>query len=172
MLLPFSKMLSWNSVLVFLLEFIILFFFLWATPTACGSSQGRDQAQDTAVTQAAAVTMLDSFIFLKMIFIFSIIADLQCSVNFLLHSEVTQLHIHVYILFSHIVMLHHKWPDIVPSAIQQDPIAYLFQSLLTPNSQSISLPTPPSWQPQVCSPCPWVSFPWEVSLLPYIRFHV
>jgi len=24
-------------------------------------------------------------------------------------------------------MLHHKWPDIVPSAIQQDPIAYPFQ---------------------------------------------
>ena len=35
-------------------------------------------------------------------------ADLQCSVNFLLHSKVTPLHIHVYILFSHIVMLHRK----------------------------------------------------------------
>ena len=44
-----------------------------------------------------------------MIFIFSIIADLQCSVNFLLHSKVTQSHIHVHILFSHIIMLHHKW---------------------------------------------------------------
>ena len=63
-----------------------------------------------------------------MIFIFSIIAHLQCSVNFLLHSKVTQLHIHVYILFSHIIMLHHKWLDIVPSAIQQDLIAYPFQS--------------------------------------------
>ena len=42
-----------------------------------------------------------------MIFIFSIIADLQCSVSFLLHSNVTQSHVHVYILFFHIIMLHH-----------------------------------------------------------------
>ena len=39
-----------------------------------------------------------------MIFIFSIIAGLQCSVNFLMHSKVTQLHIHVNILFSHIII--------------------------------------------------------------------
>ena len=58
-----------------------------------------------------------------MIFIFSIIAVLQFSVNFLLYSMVIQLHIDVYILFSHIVMLHHKWPDIVPSTTQQDLIA-------------------------------------------------
>ena len=32
---------------------------------------------------------------------------------------VTQLHIHVYILFSHIIMLHHKWLDMVPSATEQ-----------------------------------------------------
>ena len=32
----------------------------------------------------------------------------------------TQLHIHEYLLFSHIIMLHHKWLDIVPSATQQD----------------------------------------------------
>ena len=57
---------------------------------------------------------------------FSIIAGLQCSVNFLLYSKVTQLHIHMYILFSRIIMLHHKWVDIVPSATQQDPIAYPF----------------------------------------------
>ena len=42
---------------------------------------------------------LNFFFNLIMIFIFSIIADLQCSVSFLLHSEATQLHIHVYILF-------------------------------------------------------------------------
>jgi len=41
-----------------------------------------------------------------MIFIFSIIASLQCSVNFLLYSKVTQSHIHVYILFSHIIFHH------------------------------------------------------------------
>ena len=62
-----------------------------------------------------------------MIFIFFIIAGLQCSVSFLLYSMVTQLHIHVYILFSHIIMLHHKWLNIVPSATQQDLIASPFQ---------------------------------------------
>ena len=39
------------------------------------------------------------FFFFLMIFIFSIIADVQCSVNFLLHRKVTQSHIHVDILF-------------------------------------------------------------------------
>ena len=39
---------------------------------------------------------------------------------------VTQLHIHVHILFSHIIMLHHKWLDIVPRATQQDLIANVF----------------------------------------------
>ena len=48
-------------------------------------------------------------------------------VNFLLHSKVTQSHIHVFILFSPIIMLHHKCPDIVPSAREQDPIVYPFQ---------------------------------------------
>ena len=62
-----------------------------------------------------------------MIFIFSIMADLQCSVNFLLHSKVTQSHIHVYIFFSPIIMLYHKWADLVARGIQQDPIAYPFQ---------------------------------------------
>ena len=67
-----------------------------------------------------------AFAFL-IILIFFIIAGLQCSVNFLLHSKVTQSHIHVYILFSHIITLRHKRLDIVPSAIQQDPTAYTFQ---------------------------------------------
>ena len=40
---------------------------------------------------------------------------------------VTQLHIYVYILFSHIIMLHHKWLDLVPHATQQDLIAYPLQ---------------------------------------------
>ena len=62
-----------------------------------------------------------------MVFIFSIVAGLQCSVSFLLDSKLTQLHIHVYILFSHIFMLHRKWLDTVPSAPQQDLIAYPFQ---------------------------------------------
>ena len=46
---------------------------------------------------------------------------------FLLCSVVTQLYIHVYILFSHIIMLRYKWLDIVPSATQKDIIADPFQ---------------------------------------------
>jgi len=63
---------------------------------------------------------------LKIIFIFSIIVGLQCSVNLLLYSKVTQSHIHTYILFLTLssIMLHHKRLVIVPSAIQQDLIAY------------------------------------------------
>ena len=61
-----------------------------------------------------------------MIFIFSAVAGLQCSVRSPLHSKVAQTHIHVYIRFSHMIMLHHKWLDIVPSATQQDLIAYSF----------------------------------------------
>ena len=50
-----------------------------------------------------------AFVFLVLfVYFFSVIADLQCSVNFLLHSKVIQSHIHVYILFSDIIMLHHK----------------------------------------------------------------
>lgn len=43
-------------------------------------------------------------IFCFSFFFFSITADLQRSVNFRLHSEVTQWHIHVYILFPHMII--------------------------------------------------------------------
>ena len=59
-----------------------------------------------------------------MVFIFSIIAGLQCSINFLLYIKVTQLHIHVYIHFYHIIMLHHKWLDVVLSAMQDNFSSY------------------------------------------------
>ena len=48
------------------------------------------------------------------------------TIFFLLYSMVTQLHIHVHILFSHIIMLHHKWLEIVPSVTQQDPLLSAF----------------------------------------------
>ena len=43
-------------------------------------------------------------------YFFSIIVGLQCSVNFLLYSKVTQSHIHIYIFFLTLssLMLHHK----------------------------------------------------------------
>ena len=40
---------------------------------------------------------------------------------------VTQLHIHVYILFAPIIMLHHNWLDTVLSTTLQDLIANPFQ---------------------------------------------
>ena len=46
---------------------------------------------------------------------------------FSLYSTVTQLHIHVHIIFSHIIMLHYKWLDIVSRATQRDFIANPFQ---------------------------------------------
>ena len=44
--------------------------------------------------------------FLIMIFIFSIIAGLHCSVNFLLNSKVTQLHIHVRKCIPNVLAIH------------------------------------------------------------------
>ena len=77
-------------------------------------------------------TSSSSFLFFLMIFIFSIKAGLQCSVSFLLYSKETQSHIHICILFLTLssIMLHHKWLDIVPSAVQWDLIAYPFQRQL------------------------------------------
>lgn len=50
-----------------------------------------------------------------MIFIFSTIFGLQCTVNFLLYSKVTQSHIYILFLTLSSIMFHHKWLDIVPS---------------------------------------------------------
>ena len=90
-----------------------------------------------------------------------------------------QLHTHAYILFSHIIMLHHKWLDIVPSATQQDLIANPFQrqSFVSINLNRLTTPTtllppPPPWQPQVYSPSPWFSFLWKGSFVPYIRLQI
>ena len=84
-----------------------------------------------------------NFFFLIMIFIFSIIADLQCSVSFLLHSKVTQSHIHVYILFfSH----YHALSQVTRHSSQCHTAGshcfyipkVIFFHLLTPNSSCIS----------------------------------
>ena len=58
------------------------------------------------------------------------------------------------------IKFHHKWLDIILCATEQNLIAYRSKCnslyLLAPNSQSIPLLPPPPWQPQFCSPCPWV----------------
>ena len=61
-----------------------------------------------------------SFIIFLMIFIFSIVAGLQCSVRFLLYSKGTQSHTHrsiPFLTFSSI-RLHHESLDRVPGALE------------------------------------------------------
>ena len=62
------------------------------------------------------------------------------------YSVVIQSHIHVYILFSHIILLQHKWLDIVPSATQQYIIANPFQrqesASINPKHPMHSTPSP------------------------------
>ena len=49
----------------------------------------------------------------------------------------------IYILFSHTIMLHHKWLDIVPSATQQDLTANPFQrQFASTNAKLPNYPTP------------------------------
>ena len=49
--------------------------------------------------------MCISFFFFNLILFFNYFPNTNF---FLLYSMMTQLHIHVHILFSHIIMLHHK----------------------------------------------------------------
>ena len=81
---------------------------------------------------------------------FFTIAGLQCSLNFLLYSMVTQLHIHVQILFSHISCSIIS--DQIQPPVLHRRILLLIHSkansmhLLTPSSQYILLPPPPPWR--------------------------
>ena len=121
------------------------------------------------------------FFFFPKTFIFSIIVDWQCSVHFCCTAKwpshvCVYTHTYIYIhthtcIYTHIhpcshIILHH-----VPSQMTGYTFPGLYSRislpihskgtslhLLTPDSQSIPLPPPPPWQPQVYSPCPWVSF--------------
>ena len=98
-----------------------------------------------------------------MIFVFSIIVGLQCSVNFSTVQQSdpvahTQTHVYTH-SFSHVI-LHHAPSQVtrVPSAIQQDLIVYPFQmqhcASVNPRFPVHPTPSPPPWQPQVSSPSP------------------
>ena len=78
---------------------------------------------------------------------------------------VTNTHTHIH-SFSQII-LHHALSQVTRYSSQCYTAGSLCLSihskcnslhLLTPDSQSISLPPPPPWQPQVCSLNPWVKF--------------
>ena len=78
---------------------------------------------------------------------------------FPLYSTGTQLHIQVYILFSPIMVLRHRYLDIVLRAAQQDLTVNPFQKqqFASVNPKLPIPPTPsypPPGQPQVCSPSP------------------
>ena len=71
------------------------------------------------------------------------------TIFFLLYSMVTQLHIHVHILFLHIIMLHHKWLHSRTSLLIHSKGNGLY--LLTRSSSTTPIPLPLPWQPQVYS---------------------
>ena len=92
------------------------------------------------------------FFFFLMIFIFFHYSRFTVFCQF---STVQQREIYIYTFFLTVssIMLYHKWPDIVPCAIQQDLIAYplQMQSFASINPRLPVHPTPSPWQPQVCS---------------------
>ena len=93
-----------SVVLAFVLTFKDMLMF---SPLVC--LQCEDGNQKFLWLQCIYLFIYLLFIFnIAMTFIFSIIPGLQCSVNFLLYSMVSQLHTHAYILSSHIILLHLK----------------------------------------------------------------
>ena len=101
---------------------------------------------------------LHSFYYCLIFYLFLFFLFPQYIIFFLLYSMVTQLHIHIYILFSHIISLHLS--DQTQFPVLHSRISLLIHSKgnslypLTPSSQSLPLPLPPPWQPQVYSPNP------------------
>ena len=109
-----------------------------------------------------------------MVFIFSIRAGLV----FCQFSTVQQgdPDIHVYILFSHIIMLHHRWQDIVPSAIQQDLTTYPFQrqqfAFINPKFPVHHIPFPSPLATTSLFSMSMIFFSLEGSSVHYIRFWI
>ena len=109
------------------------------------------------------------FYFYVMILIFFNIAGLQCSDNFLLYSKVTQSYAHIYIPFSHMIMLQFS--------VLHSSMSLLVHSrgkslhLLTPDSQSIhSHPVSLGNRQSVLQVHDFFSV--ESSFVPYTRFQI
>ena len=87
-------------------------------------------------------------------------------------------HTHIYIIFLTLspIKFYRKLLDIVPLLYNRISLLIHFKynslHLLTSYSQSIPLPPPPQWQPQVCSLSPWGTFLWKGSFALYIRFQI
>ena len=96
-------------------------------------SEARDQTHNFMVPSQIhfhCITMgttLFAFLVYFLIFYYILFCCYFPQHSFTLYSMGTQLHIHVYIIFSPIVMLHCKYLDIVLSATQQDLIVNPFQ---------------------------------------------
>ena len=115
--------------------------------------------------------------FFIMIFIFSIIAGLQCSVNFLLYSKINQSHVCIH-SFSHII-LHHAPSQLTRNSFQCytgflclsiSKCNYLH--LLSPHSQSIPLPSCPLGNHKSDLQVHEFLFCGMVLFVPYIRFQI
>ena len=66
---------------------------------------------------------------------------------FPLYSMVAQLHIHVYIIFSHIIMLDPKWLDIVPGAHSRIPLLIHPEGNICTYLPKLRVPPTPSPSP-------------------------
>ena len=73
------------------------------------------------------------FIILKMIFIFSVIVGLQCSVNFLQYSKVSQSHIHVCIHWQFYI-------DLIPYDVVLILVDFCFCPFLGPHPRHMQVP--------------------------------
>ena len=108
--------------------------------------------------------MIFYFLFLKR-FLFS---PYSCFTVFCQFSTVQQSDPALFLTLSSIV-LHLKWLDGFPVLFSR--ILLLVHSrcnslhLLTPESQSLPVPRPPPWQPQIYSPSPWFSFLWKCAFV-------
>ena len=114
--------------LIFSENFDILFYILYGSAIKMFALLSSDLNLELPLELMSWYHCSTNFIFFNFIFVyFFIVAHLRCSVSFLLYSMVTQLYTQVFILYFYIIILHHKWLDTFPNAIQQDLTAYPFQ---------------------------------------------
>ena len=96
----------------------------------------------------------------------------------LLLSNVAQsyMYTHIFFLTSSSIVFHQKWLDVIPCTVQQGLIAgplWMQESAsLDPRLWVHPTASASLWHPQVCSSSACVSFLWEGSFVPCIRFQI